>query len=148
MELFLLFASISALFFVLLVVKSVVQKVFKKDFCVICASISLTWLSLLILYKLSLFKNGLVIALLIGCSVVGIFYAVEKKVSEKFKLFKLPFLLSMIFIAFSLLSLPDDFVKILIFLLVLWLLFITTFFYSNNDKVHSVVEKIIECCKW
>jgi len=61
LNLTLILAGITALFFILLFIKSFT----KKKFCVICVSVSLTWITLLILYFLNIFTDKLIIGILI-----------------------------------------------------------------------------------
>lgn len=129
-------------FFVILLIKSLI----KKEFCAICVAVSLTWIFLLILNKLSLFDNKIVIAVLMGQSVLGIFYLAEKKAQNNLKFFRLPFLLTLTFVAYSVIG---EFVfSVAKLLLGLWLFFLAIFLYRNNAKVNVFVEKIIACCKW
>src|SRR3990167_4139959 len=105
---------IIALFFIFLAVKGVFENrhKIKNNFCVICASISLTWLVLLSLYLLNLFDNVLVISLLMGMSLTGIYYLAERKIgkiNKKFKIFRLPFILTLIIIAYYILTLENIF---------------------------------------
>ena len=69
--LFLVVLGISFLFFIFLGIKELVSKNSKKEFCVVCASIFLTWVLLLILNSLNLFQNRILIAILIGESTLG-----------------------------------------------------------------------------
>jgi hypothetical protein len=82
-----------------------------------------------------------------GGSVVGIFYAVEKKVNEQWKLFRLPFFLTLIVIAYSMLTMPTTILPVGIFLSALWLVFVFLYFYNNKPQVQVFVKKIIECCR-
>ena len=133
---------IIVLFFVILSIKSFAR----KEFCAICSAVSVAWIFLLVLNKLSLFDNKILIALLMGQSVLGFFYLVEKKVSNDFKFFRLPFLLSLIFVAYFLINAIDF--SVLKLLSVLWLVFVVIFLYREHSKMRIVVDKIIACCKW
>ena len=146
-EIFSILSAITALFFVILLVKGVLKKTFKKDFCAICAAVSLTWISLLVLYWLKLFDNKVILALLMGESIVGIFYLVEAKVRKELTLFRLPFLLTLVVVGYSLIEVPNDLVKIIVSLIILWVIFTLAYFYRNNSKTSSLINKIVECCK-
>ena len=74
-NLFFVIAAISALFVILLVIKSLA----KLKLCVICLSVSVTWLAMLVMYKLGYFENPALLALLMGQSITGIYYLFEKK---------------------------------------------------------------------
>lgn len=143
--LLLIFAAITGLFLVLLIVKTFV----KLKFCVLCASISLTWITLLILYWLNLFEDFVLIALLVGNSIVGIYYLVERKTAEKFHIFRLPFFLSLIFVGYILIFTPviGRLIPTVILLVSLWLIFGFLFLYGHNPKLKSAVSYIINCCK-
>src|SRR3989344_2085115 len=137
LDVFYIFLMIIVLFFVILIIKNFI----KKEFCAICVAVSLVWIFLLVLNKIGLFDNLILIALLAGESVLGVFYLVEKKVSVDFKFFRLPFLLSLIFTAYSLLIAVD--LSVLKLLSVLWLFFWVIFLYRKNEKINYFVNKVI-----
>ena len=136
--------GIISLFFIMLVIKIILSKKKPNNLCVICASISLTWIILLILYRFGLFDNILIISLLIGMSVTGIYYLVESKIGKtnKLKIFRLPFILTLIITAYYILTLEKILNSILI-VVGLWILF-TLIYLGNNSKF---VKKLLECCK-
>jgi len=157
-DLILTISGIIVFFILFLILKELLPKMIKKKFCVICASVFTTWVILLILFWLGIFTNKTIIALLIGQSILGIFYLAEKKADEKLKLFRLPFLLTLIFSAYLLLEKSDFILTIISMLLILWAFFLLLYFYksrrNDNEKkdnkqslINSFIKKIIECCK-
>ncbi len=128
--------SIFSLFFLLLP--------FRKYFCVLCASSFLTWVWLLIAYHLGFHNDVVLTALLMGMSLLGLFYLWEKKYA-KYGLFKLPMLLTLLLIGYSLFL--ENVLFELLFIVVIWLIFITIFIYRNNPVFKSKIDKIVECCK-
>lgn len=145
-ELLLAYLLVSVFFFVLLFFKKFLTKKIKNKFCVICASFVLTWASLLTLYWNKAFENIILIALLIGMSVLGIYYAVENKVKEEIKLFRFPFILTLISLGYFILTFEFN-IDNLIFLFVLWILFLFVFIYHKNKSVKIFINNIVECCK-
>ncbi len=139
--------AITALFFILLAAKELLPKKLRKQFCVICASISLAWITLLFLSFKGLFNNPLIIALLLGQTIVGIFYLVEGKVKNKLKVFRLPFLLSLLVVGYSFFGMPDESIQTLLFLLILWVIFAFVYSYQQNRKIKKIVRKLVACCK-
>ena len=137
------FAAIIALFVVLLGLKSLL----KLRFCVICASMSLTWIGLIIMYWMDLFDNSVLIALLMGQSVVGAYYLLEKRLPEKTHIFRLCFLLSLTLAGYALLEIPEDVLSIIILLSILWLVLAIAYVYREHSAVRGMVSKIIACCK-
>jgi hypothetical protein len=145
-ELFFVLAAMVVLFFAILLVKELLKN-YLKEFCAVCAAVSLTWIVLLVLYWLRIFDNTIILALLIGESTVGVFYLVEAKVRKELALFRLPFLLTLIVAGYSLVSVPDDLIKSSMLLVSLWFLFMIVHIYKDNPAFSSAVKKIVECCK-
>jgi len=143
-SLFITLAGISVLFILLLSLKHLVRD---RGFCAICLSVSLTWLSLLALYHIGLFRDSIVIALLMGESIVGIFYLVESRIGEDLKLFRFPFLLTLTSAGYYALK-PQQFALETIALLAgLWGFFLLLYVWRFNSSVRKLVMKAIECCK-
>ena len=145
-DLYLALLSITLLFFLFLIIKEILNKDLKEKFCVICAAVTLTWIILLILYWFNIFKNEIIIALLMGQTSLGIFYYIEFKVNNELKIFGLPFLLTLTFIAYIIIN-PYQITNALILLVILWLFFILIYFYKSNSKINKIIKKLIECCK-
>src|SRR3989338_1578922 len=91
--------SITALFLMFLFLKNYASRI-----CAICLAVSVTWIILLVLFWQGYFGDKVLIGLLIGQSIVGIYYLLEQKVSERMTIFRLPFLLSLMVAAYTLLE--------------------------------------------
>ncbi|HLC97399.1 MAG TPA: hypothetical protein VJC21_01300 [Candidatus Nanoarchaeia archaeon] len=141
----LLFSLLPILGFFLLLL--LVQAITKKQFCALCGAVFLTWALLLVLYFAGSFDNTVIIALLLGQSTLGVFYLAEKKVAEPLKLFRLPFLLTLIVLAYTMLTLSPVTRTLLLVLGSLWLIFVVLYVYRQNRKFKTLVEKIIACCR-
>lgn len=139
--------GITSLFFLFLIAKSMLSNKFNENFCVICAAISISWIALLFLLKLSYFNDKTITALLMGQSILGVFYLVEKKAKEQYKIFRLPFLLTLTVLAYYILEPQQDIIDSIIFLSILWLIFVLVFVYRNNNKVNMLTKRLIECCR-
>lgn len=144
-EIFYTFLGIIILFFIFLIFKQFLPAKIKENFCVICASIISSWIILLILNYLEIFNNEVLIALLIGISVAGGFYFIDSKVNEKTKIFKLPLLLSLALIAYSLIDLEGT-LKPIFLLGILWIVFGFIYLLSGKN-LKSLAKKLVECCK-
>ena len=130
--------GITLLFFVLLAIKSIFN--LKKP-CAICLSVTLSWITLLILYFLDVFTDKIIIAILMGHTSLGVYYFLEKRVNKRFLLFRLPYLLTSIFIIYS--TLNGVIINVLYFILTLWALF----FIIYSLKFNKLTKKMIACCK-
>ncbi|MFH1325369.1 MAG: hypothetical protein ABIH49_01190 [archaeon] len=115
----------------------------KDKFCVICASVSLTWIVLLILYFLGIFTDKIIIAILMGMSALGLFYLVYDKLS----VFKLPFILTLIALIYFILEKFE--LNTVYFLAILWFFFTLIYFFKSNKNLQVFANKLVECCrKW
>jgi len=140
------FYSITSLFFFILILRRFLPYEKREKICSICLAISVTWISLLVLYHLDKFNNVLFIAILMGMTILGIFYTLERKVKKELTFFRLPFLLTLILFFYYLITLENLF-KESVFVLALWIFFIIIYHYRENPGFRGYVDKIIECCK-
>lgn len=138
-----IFLSIATLFIALMLF----QAISKWKFCALCASVSLTWLTLLAAYKLEKFNNPVILALLMGQSVVGVFYLVEKKVEEKYRLFRMPFVLTLTAVFYLALDATRPAFTALLVPAGLWLVMLVIYISREQPRLKTAVEKIINCCK-
>jgi hypothetical protein len=134
--------GISVLFFVLLGLKNIFKA---KKLCVICASVALTWIVLFVLSLTDFFSEKTIMAILMGMTALGIYYLLEKKVKKGLTIFRLPFLLTLIFIIYIILE--SFSFNGLIFLAVLWVIFILIYLFRNNKGFNRFTNKLIGCCK-
>ncbi len=134
---------ITALFVVLLTIKGLTQ----WKFCVICVSVSITWMALLALYWLGMFDQPVIIAVLLGQTIVGLYYFLEKNTDEGLHVFRLPFLLTLTLAGFLALGVTTDLVYGLGLLALLWGALSLLYFYRQSPKTKIVVDRIIACCK-
>ena len=134
--------GISLLFFIILTLKNIFNL---KKICVICSSIAISWIVLLTLYLMDIFSDKTIIALLMGQTSLGLFYIWERKVKEKFTIFRLPLLLTLIFILYTVLE--NFTLSSLSFLFILWAVFVLIYSFRNNQNFKETTNKLIECCK-
>lgn len=142
---FIALASVTALFILNLIVK----KIGGWKFCALCAGVTMTWLILFVFLRIGKFDDATIISLLIGGSIVGIYYLAEKHTREELHLFRLPFFLTLIAVGYELIAWknPTELFSALLLLLILWI--ISTFFYlfRNKPALRATIDKLLECCK-
>lgn len=124
-----------------------VRAISKKQFCVLCGAVFLTWALLLALYYAGSFDNVVVIALLVGQSTLGIFYLLEKKVAEPLTIFRLPFLVTLLVIGYAALSRSFPATKLMLLVSSLWLIFGGLYAYRRVPTLRQLAEKVMACCK-
>lgn len=80
---FYIIISIFVLFFIFTLIKDFIYDKTKLKICAICAAVSLTWVSLIILKLIGYTIDKLILGILMGQSIVGIMYYIEKKMKNK-----------------------------------------------------------------
>ena len=142
-QLFSVSIAVPALFIIYLILKSIT----KLEFCVICASIATTWVALLVLHYLGYFSDLIIVGILMGQSIVGVFYLLENKLPKQYSIFKLPFILTLSFFAYFSLNMPAKLLPFFILLSLLWLASLVIFLARKNEKIGEIAKQLIECCK-
>lgn len=140
MTLFLLAASV--LFAVILTVK----KAASLRVCVLCATILLGWLALFILYRMGRFQDAILLALLMGQSITGIYYYTEKRVTSTLRIFTLPFFLSLTALFYFAITLSLA-ITVWWVLLGLWIAAYVIFTWRNDPGKQAVAGAVMRCCE-
>ena len=137
--------GVIGLFVLILIVKAFLGKVGEKV-CAICLSFSLTWIFLLVMYYFDRFENLSLIGLMMGLTILGLFYTWERNVKKQATIFRLPLLLTLVLIGYYLLTF-ENLIKEAVLLAILWVLFGIFYLYRNNRNLKGFIDKIVECCK-
>lgn len=124
----------------------VAQSIARWRFCALCVSVSATWLWLLVAYLLGRADDKLLIGILMGGSVVGIMYMLERRLPERFSLFRLPYLVSMVALVYAVVG-GSVVASVLGALVVLWAVALVVYVFRTNDRVARIAQRIIACCK-
>lgn len=144
MTLFWVFIGIAGVFYIATMLKGR----FNLKVCSICLAVSVSWAILLTLRALGFIEDDLLIALLMGESVVGGYYLFERKARPEWLVFRLPVILSLSYIAFTVVA-DKLFVWAGIVVLSIWLLHGALFYYRNHPSIKDRVDTLIACCsKW
>ena len=142
------FSNILIALTVLFVFYIVLRFVLKLKVCALCASVSTTWLGLLVMKLFGFEIDPLIMGILMGGSAVGIMYLLEKKMSEKYSILKFPFLLTLFTLTYIVLTDFGEGLLIYLIILFLWVVFLTVFLMGENVEVlKKMGKKLIECCK-
>lgn len=141
-SLFTILLAIVVLFVALLAAKSATR----KTFCVVCASVSITWIMLLFFLYKGFVIDRAILGILIGESIVGVYYLAERHVRPSRLTFRLPFLLTLTTGGVLLIRPDARDPRVFILLATLWgtALLITRL---NHPRVKALAQKLIACCK-
>lgn len=118
----------------------------KWVFCSICLAVSATWITLLSLSWLGQFADPTLTALLMGQSVVGIYYLAERHTRQEWLVFRLPFLLTLTTVAYFAVARTID-VLALAWLVILWAIFAVIYWGAGHLNLRRLGFRLIECCR-
>ena len=139
---FYVFLAISLVFIASLAIKNYL----KNSFCVICVAVASTWLVLLYLYKYSDFNDQILLGLLVGQSITGIFYFAMRKLPKALRIFSLPFLLTLTAIFYWLIT-SDVLLPVFVLLAVLWVGTWAIFTSRNDLGKKKLADIFADCCE-
>jgi hypothetical protein len=130
-------------FFLALIVRSV----FKIDLCAICASVTATWITLLVFHFTKDGVDPVILGILLGGSSVGLMYYLFNN-KNTLQIFKFPLIISLFWIVYIAITGLEEFeVKDIGILLSVWILFGVLYFFHKNAYLRKWWQRIIECCR-
>lgn len=121
------------------------RKITKIAICAICTGVAVTWIGLLALYKTGRFHDPVLLSLLMGQSVTGVFYWVQRRTPAILNIFALPFLLTLTTIFYWLVK-NDLVISALGLVALIWLAAWFIFAYRNDPARQSVAKAAVDCC--
>jgi hypothetical protein len=142
MDIVFILLAITVLFALLIGLRSL----FNLKICALCGAVSATWIALLVMFYVGVFNNPIILGILMGGSVVGAMYLLEQKLPERFQIFKLPFFLTFVSVAYFVLLQSFAF-EVAIIPALLWVCMGAIYAGRNIDALKTLGRKIIECCK-
>lgn len=117
-------------------------------FCVLCVSLAGTWVALFILYWMGAYANTLLLALLMGQSVTGVHYLLEKRVPEHLLVFRLPFVLTLTALAYLLLAPGASVAAALgVVLAAVWAAALAVYARRDVGRFRRLARQLVECCR-
>ena len=118
----------------------------KKTICAICAGIALTWLLLFILYKTGAYKDAILLSLLMGQSITGLYYLGLRRLPKSLRIFTLPFFLSLTAVFYLLIT--EKFVLGAFGLLMsLWITAWVIFINRKDPGKRPLAQAVTNCCE-
>lgn len=131
---------------VLFILALVARQNLKAKFCAICASVVLTWIGLLLLYKTNHYHDNLLLSLLMGQSVTGLYYFARQRLPKSLRIFTLPYYLTATAGVYMLIK-GQVIISALGVLSGLWIITWIIFTYRNDPAKKSVAIAAMECCE-
>ena len=131
---------------VLFILSLVAKKMVGIKFCVLCVSVSLTWIGIFILVKLNRVGDLTLLALLLGESVTGIYYFTQRRVPKELRIFSLPFFLTLTTLAYYVVNPLTSIFLIAALLFGVWVVSWIIFSYRNDPGKRPLAQNVMDCC--
>jgi uncharacterized membrane protein HdeD (DUF308 family) len=141
MTLLLVLAVITAMFGLWLSVKNFT----KLKICAICLAVSTIWVGLFVAYRIGKVDDPVLLALLMGQSIAGIYYFWEKRASKEWLIFRLPALLTLTYVFYGLIT-WQTYGPAGLFLAGVWLVFGAVYALRHVPRIKRAARKLIDCC--
>jgi hypothetical protein len=123
------------------------QNFSRLKFCAVCVAVSGTWFSLWLFYKLGFFVDKTVIGILMGESIIGLYYLLEKRLPSKWQIFRWPYIITMTSLVALMVGMRTELYKIMILLLIVWIIFIAIYIFANYPTVKKIAQRLLACCR-
>lgn len=135
----------TAIFLIALFVRSLGSRHLK--FCAVCITISLTWLFLLIAKLLGYAINPILIGVLMGESIVGLYYLIEKKAPSTWQVFRWPYIITMTVVVYLIVGVRSGAWLAILLLISLWIVWGTIFALKKSPPAKKIMERLVACCR-
>jgi hypothetical protein len=106
-----------------------------------------TWIILLVFSWLGKFNDPLLLGLLIGQSILGVYYLLESVMEERYLIFRLPLLVTLIYAAYISGRFQMISINAVLLLLGLWAVFIAIYSFLTRPTWQVLGKRVIDCCK-
>ncbi len=137
------FGAAIAMFAVLLAVKAASG----LRFCVLCASIAAVWIGLLALHRFGVTSDPVLLALLMGQSVTGLTYLLEKRVAEPWLVFRLPLVLTLTLAFYFAITLERALTAPLAAVAAVWVVALVLFANRHPGALGNLARQVVACCR-
>lgn len=125
----------------------VVQSLTRLKFCAVCVAISLSWVTLLTMKLGGFAVSPTIIGILMGESVVGMYFFLEKRVPEALQLFRWPYLITATVVVLWVAGEQRGGKRALLLLLFIWITYVLIFMFRNNIYFKKITERLLACCR-
>lgn len=123
-----------------------IRAVSRLNFCAACATISATWLFLLVARLAGWPVSPLLIGVLMGESAVGLYHLLEKRAPPVWLVFRWPFLVTLTIMVYIIIGARSGAALALV-LAALWIVWGGVFILRKYPAIKKISEQLIACCR-
>jgi len=119
----------------------------RLKFCVVCVTVGLTWLSLLVARLLGYTVDPILIGVLMGESVIGLYQLIEKMAPVVWQIFRWPYIITMTVIVYLVVGVRSGAWLAILLLILLWVVWGSVFALREFPSIKKITERLISCCR-
>jgi len=124
----------------------ILRSVSSLKICALCGSVSVLWVVLLFTFYLGYEIDVTFTALLMGSSIIGFMFLLEHRLEKKYQLFKLPYFLTLVSVAYFVLT-KSIIINVIVIISLVWLIMFVIYMSERIEKIKLIGKKIVDCCK-
>ena len=138
------FIALSTVWFLLL---AFIKSALSWKFCVACVAVSSSWMALLVMEFTGKEIDPILVGILMGESVVGLYYFLEKRVPTAWQIFRWPYLVTASAVVYLLLGEVSSLTRVSLLISIIWVIFVLVYLIRNIPGCKKIADKIIACCR-
>lgn len=116
-------------------------------FCAVCVTVSLTWLSLLVARLLGYAVNQTLMGILMGESVIGLYYLIEKRAPVAWQIFRWPYIITMTVVVCLVAGVRSGAGLAVVLLIAMWTIWGAAFAWREYPFIKKITQQLIACCR-
>lgn len=119
----------------------------RLKFCAVCVAISVTWLALLAARLMGYTVNPVLIGVLVGESIVGLYQMMEKRVPAGWQIFRWPYIITATVVAYLILGVRSGGRLAVVLLGLMWIGWGAILVMRHNPFIKKIAGRLIACCR-
>jgi len=119
----------------------------RLKFCAVCVTVGLAWLSLLAIRLFGYAVDPVLIGILMGESVVGLYYLIEKRAPAAWQIFRWPYIITMTVVVYLIAGARSGAWPAVWLLALIWIIWGAVFALRKYPSIKKIAERLIACCR-
>lgn len=116
-------------------------------FCAVCVTVSSTWLALLGMRLLGIAINPMLIGVLMGESIIGLYYLLERHTPPAWQIFRWPYIITMTTIVYLIIGVRSGLWAAVALLIAIWVIWGSIFVFREFPSIKKITQRLIACCR-
>ena len=116
-------------------------------YCAVCITVSLSWMFLLVTKLVGYNVNPVLTGVLMGESIIGLYYLLERKAPVSWQIFRWPYIITMTVLTYVILGIISGIWSAILMLVIIWIVCGVIFAWRESVLFKKIAEQLIACCR-